>query len=85
VCPKGRKKKRVKRAETSKVNWLNRFRNLPSGNRKKNKTPNSLQMLPLFSLKKKYIYFAGYIGGQKSTSSGVLIYASPSVTLIVIF
>jgi hypothetical protein len=92
-----RGKKRVKGTETSKVNWLSRFSSLPSGKKKKIKDietsqssffvlygSKSLQTLPLFC-HKKYKCLTGDIGGQKSTSLGISVHASLSVTLIVIF
>jgi hypothetical protein len=76
------------------VNWLNRFHSLPSGKEKKEKKTvkrqkpqvspygsKSLQMLSL-SFHRKHMCLTGYIGGQKSTSSGVPIHASKGVLLL---
>jgi hypothetical protein len=77
------------------VNWLNRFHSLPSGKDKKTvkrqktsglcfcplpeqKPPDALSL----SSHRKHICLTGYIEGQKSTSSGVLIHASTGVLLL---
>jgi hypothetical protein len=75
-------------------NWLNRFCSLPSGGKKKEqlkdlrfpsfcplpeqKPPDALSL----SFHKKHICLTGYIGGQKSTSSGVSTHASTGVLLL---
>jgi hypothetical protein len=71
------------------INWLNRFHSLPSG-KEKDKNLRSSPFLPLtrakafrLSFHKKHKCLTGYIGGQKSTSSGVPIHASIGVLLLV--
>jgi hypothetical protein len=80
------------------VNWLNRFHSLLSGKGKKKKTVKRQKSLGLLlfwplleqkppdaltlSFHKKYICLTGYIGEQKSTSSGIPIHASTGVLLL---
>jgi hypothetical protein len=75
------------------VNELNKFCSLPSGKERKKKQLKGKNLkfspfLPLtgakafrcsLSFHKKQICLVGYIGGQKSTSSGVPIHASAGV------
>jgi hypothetical protein len=78
------------------VNWLNRFCSLPSCKEKKKqlkgKNLRSL-VLPLtrakasrcscsLSFHRKHVCLTEYIGGQKSTSSGVPTHASKGVLLL---
>jgi hypothetical protein len=72
------------------VNWLNRFHSLPSGKEKKQQLKGKNLRSPFLpptgakasrcslslSFHKKHICLTGYIGEQKSTSSGVPIHAS---------
>jgi hypothetical protein len=77
------------------INWLNRFRSLPSGGKKKKtvkrQKPQVSVFLPLtrakasrcsLSFHRKHICLTGYIGEQKSTSSRVPIHASTGVLLL---
>jgi hypothetical protein len=82
------------------VNWLNRFRSLPSGKEKKKQLKGkNLRYSPFLlltgakasrcslsshslSFHKKHVCLTAYIGGQKSTSSGVPIHASTGVLLL---
>jgi hypothetical protein len=79
VCPQGRKKKK-KGTETSKVNWLNRFCSLPSGNRGKKTISvfSSLpQQSPLFFHKKIHMLHRIYRG----TKVYLISYPSPHLPL----
>jgi hypothetical protein len=77
------------------VNWLNRFCSLTSGKGKKKKklkgrylmvfsifAPYQSKSLQKCSLLIESICLTGYIGGQKSSSSGVPIHASAEVLLL---
>jgi hypothetical protein len=78
------------------INWLNRFRTLPSGKGKKKKLKGKNLRSPFFGLlpeqkppdalslsfHRKHICLTGYIGEQKSTSSSIPIHASKGVLLL---
>jgi hypothetical protein len=74
---------------------LSPFLSLTAANNNNNNNNNNNAFRHSLSFHRKYIHFTGYIGGQKSISSGVPVYTSagvfplamqaPLVTLIELF